>query len=186
MIKLFFLILIFFSVFTEAADISKTKLQEIRTLYYSSVENEEDLERLENMLIGMFPENVKRPGIITAYMAAAEAVKGKHAFWPITKLGYLRSAMDSLESVIKIYPDDLEIRFIRFSILHHLPKILGYSSETKEDAAVILDLLKNHKFGLLDNKIVIGIAEFIYRSGRISDENKNELVSLFPGMKTDE
>ncbi len=184
--KLFIVFFILFASSNLAAEISRDNLKSIRTMFYSSVEDEKYLSKLEDYLAQNFPANAVRPAIIRAYFAAIEAVKGKHAFWPFKKLSYLNKSMDSLEAVIKTEPSNLEVRFLRFSILHHLPGILGYSAETQGDAFAILTLLKRRDYSGLDQSIVTGIAEFLYRSGRISEENKKELVFLFPGMKTDE
>ncbi|MBI5807230.1 MAG: hypothetical protein HZA74_02405 [Ignavibacteriales bacterium] len=79
-------------------------------------------------------------------------------------------------------PDNLEIRFMRFSILHYVPSFLGYNSEKENDAAVIVKLLMRKDYSILDSEIQKGIAEFMINSKRLDDNSilslRNELTYL--------
>lgn len=151
----------------------------IRNHFYLSIEDENETERLIEYIHKKFRRDItKYEPIILAYYGALEALKGKHAFNPFTKLSHLNSAMEKIGESIKKEPYNLEIRFLRFSILHHLPSILGYSKERKEDAIIIYDLLLLKDYSMLEKGIQKGIVEFMIESERLSKKQVNELKKI--------
>lgn len=143
-------------------------LEFIRTNYYASVENEELVEVIEKYIERNFSaDKEKYPNLILAYIAALQSVKSKHAFWPLTKLEYFNESMELFSRVVSREPNSLEIRFLRFAILHHVPGILGHSAEKQEDANEIYKLLLKKDYSSIKEEIQIGIAEFLVRSERL-------------------
>ncbi len=107
-------------------------LNQIRKLFYEAVESEEKLEELENFFNKNFTDKafIYHP-ILLAYTGAIDALKAKHAFNPFTKFSRVLSSLNTLERAVNREPNNLEIRFIRFSILHNLPGFLGYGKERR-------------------------------------------------------
>lgn len=152
----------------------------IRTNYYSSVENEDLVEEIEKYIVKNFSSNQEQyPNLILAYMAALQSVKSKHAFWPLTKLEYFNKSMELFTTVVGKEPNSLEIRFLRFAILHHVPGILGHSSERQEDANTIVRLLLLKDYSSIKAEIQQGIAEFIIRSKRLLPFQEKRLTDNF-------
>jgi tetratricopeptide (TPR) repeat protein len=191
MMKLFLIIILFnLSLHAngkekEYARINPEVLETIRLNYYASVEDENFVEETEKLIAKHFSANSDNyPNLIMAYIAAFESVKSKHAFWPFTKLKYFNSSMEMFEKVIAKDPDNLEIRFLRYAILEHVPSFLGHSKERYEDAQVIYKQLLLNDYSHIKQDIQKGIAEFLLRSERLSKEQENILVrnfSLVPG-----
>ncbi|HOI30305.1 MAG TPA: hypothetical protein PLZ15_11175 [Melioribacteraceae bacterium] len=151
-------------------------LEYIRTNYYASVENEDLVEVIEKYIEKNFSaDKGKYPNLILAYVAALQSVKSKHAFWPLTKLEYFNESMDLFSRVVSREPNSLEIRFLRFAILHHVPGILGHSAEKQEDANEIFKLLLKKDYSSIKEEIQIGIAEFLVRSERL-DPSKEKIL----------
>lgn len=173
-----------FSIQAEAFVYFNTKtdtatLNYIRNQFYLSIEDENETEKLIEYIHKKFKRDItKYEPVILAYYGALEALKGKHAFNPFTKLSYLNSSMEKIGESIKKEPYNLEIRFLRFSILHHLPSILGYSKERKEDAIIIYDLLLLKDYSMLEKDIQKGIVEFMIESERLSKKQVNELRKI--------
>ena len=164
----------------EYARINPEILETIRLNYYASVENEEIVEETEKLISKHFSDDVdKYPNLISAYVAAFESVKSKHAFWPFTKLKYFNSSMEMFEKVIEKDPDNLEIRFLRYAILEHVPSFLGHSKEREEDAQIIYKELLKNDYSSIKPDIQKGIAEFLLRSERLNKEQENKLVLNF-------
>lgn len=159
-------------------------LEIIRNSYYASVEDENKLEKLEEFIRQNFSDSISQyPSIVLAYYGGVEALKAKHAFWPFEKLSYFNSSMDILKTAVAKEPENLEIRFIRFSILDHVPGILGYSEERETDKDEIVFLLYRKNYSELKESIQNGIVEYMLNSERLSKEQINILKKNFPGIQ---
>ncbi|MBU2492498.1 MAG: hypothetical protein KJ571_07700 [Bacteroidetes bacterium] len=149
-------------------------LEKIRFVYYEAVENENKIEELEKIIVNNYStDQTNYPSIILAYWGAVDALKAKHAFWPFTKLSLLNKSMELMGEALNKSPDDLEIRFMRFSILHFIPSILGYGEERDRDMEKITELIENNNTGSLDPSIQKGIIEFLIESGRLNIKQEN-------------
>lgn len=185
--KIFFLLLLFQGIIIASGkiksgsyEIDLYQIEFIRTNYYASVENEYLIAVIERFIDRHFSsDREKYPNIILAYIAALESVKSKHAFWPHVKLEYFNKSMDLFKKVISTEPNSLEIRFLRFAILHHVPGILGHSEERQEDAKYIVTLLLEKDYSSIKEDIQQGIAEFMYRSKRLSSSQEKLLLQNF-------
>lgn len=154
-------------------------LEKIRTTYYSGVENEDYIDSLKLIISKNFSDDqLSYPSIILAYSAGVEALKSKHAFWPFNKMSYLNSSMDLFQQAISKDPNNLEIRFMRYSILHYVPGILGYSEELEEDQKSILSLLKLNKSNNISEELRSGIISFLMETGRLSKAEINSLKTI--------
>lgn len=154
-------------------------MDNIRKVYYDAVEDENKIEDLSNLINNNFNSGkFDCPPIIIAYKAGIEALKSKHAFWPFTKLEKLNDSMEIFSEAVKLNPDNLEIRFMRFSILHYVPSFLGYTNEMNDDLNKITTLLAENITDGLDKFIIKGIIEFILASGRGNENQINFLNSL--------
>ncbi len=159
--------------------VSKDLIEKIRTTYYSGVENEDYVDSLQTLINTNFSENKKNyPTIVLAYSAGIEALKSKHAFWPFNKMSYLNSSMDLFAEALLQDPNNLEIRFMRFSILHYVPGILGYSKEREEDQKVIFNLLSQNTAQNIPFELKEGIISFLIDSGRLSDLEIKSLKNI--------
>jgi len=155
-------------------------LENIRTNYYASVEDEDKVEEIEKFISKHFSENKESyPNLILAYVAALESVKSKHAFWPFTKLSYFKKSMELFKQVVDNDPENLEIRFLRFTILHYVPAILGHSTERQTDADVIVRQLLKKDYSSINPEIQQGIAEFMIESKRLSNHQERLINSYF-------
>ena len=166
----FFNIVVLSSYLHAYTPVSAEDLQFLRVTYYSAVENEDDVETLSNFIVKKFgSDRTKYPPIILAYVGGIEALKSKHAFWITTKYSLLIKSMEIFEKAVEKDPNNLEIRFMRFSILHYVPSLLGYGKEREEDANEIFKLLMKKDFSLVNKEIQIGIFEFMISSERIDN-----------------
>ncbi|MDX2284627.1 MAG: hypothetical protein NW241_10710 [Bacteroidia bacterium] len=103
-----------------------------------------------------------------AYRAAASALRAHHAWNPVDKLRLLHDAMQTFEDAIRRAPDQVEIRFLRFAIEHHLPGFLDRLYHFDEDKAVMIEGLRQPgRFGLQDGHLQQFI-EFFESTGRFS------------------
>jgi hypothetical protein len=151
----------------------------VRHTFYEAVEDENKTYALEKFIISKFStDQSKYDPVILAYFGAVEALKGKHAFNPFSKLNHVIKALDIIEIAINREPMSLEIRFVRFSILHHLPGILGYNSEREEDLNIICRLLQEKNYSEVSTELQQGIIQFMIDSERLDDKQANELKKI--------
>jgi len=67
------------------------------------------------------------------YLAAYEILWAKHMGNPFSKLGQFKKGKKLLESVIIKYPDNIDLRFIRWSVQTHAPSFLNYNKDRLRD-----------------------------------------------------
>lgn len=162
-------------------------LSQIRKLFYEAVENEVKLEELENLFENKFSGKalIYNP-LLLAYSGAIEALKAKHAFNPFRKFNYVLSSLEILERAVKRDEHNLEIRFIRFSILHNLPGIFGYSKERKADMDEIVSQLSKKDYVKYDPKLQKYVIEFMLESERLNDAQIRQLKKLAVALASNE
>lgn len=166
---------------------STETLNQIRKLFYEAVESEEKLEELENFFYKNFTERalIYHP-ILLAYTGAIDALKAKHAFNPFTKFSKVISSLGILERAVSREPNNLEIRFIRFSILHNLPGFFGYSKERNEDISVIVAQLAKRDYVRYDPKLQKNVIEFMLDSERLNPPQTVQLKKLAVALASNE
>ncbi len=106
----------------------------------------------------------KKPPLIMAYFGALEALKAKNSWNPYNKVKFLNRSNTIVNQAVEASPNDLEIRFIRFSIQLNLPKFLGLSKDMQADKNQILQQLKQKHYGSADKVFVQNIIKFMVDS----------------------
>ncbi len=171
-------ILLFFS--NRAFPNTSKELEELRLSFYSAIEDDDNMQNFKAKLTTTFGEySPKTYPLGIAYWGVFQTLIAKHSFNPYTKLKELKNGLETIQQAINKDENNLEIRFLRFSVLHHIPDFLGYKDEKKEDAKKITELLKNQDYSLLDFKFQKGIAEFMIKSKRIDKDNIQKLTDMF-------
>ncbi len=155
----------------------------LRNGFYAAVEDEEKIDLLEQHIISRYSEDYASYNpLILAYYGGIQALKAKHAFNPVSKLSHLISGLNRLEEAVAKSPDNLEIRFMRFSILDHIPGFLGYTEERDADKDKICGLLIYKDYSSTGYEIQRGMAEYMLESGRLNEDQVKliqELISSY-------
>ncbi len=173
------IILLFASVELLANIDSLMEVEYIRSTFYEAIEEEKKLDELvEYLSLPDLEKRIAEEPILMAYFGMAEALKSKHAFWPFSKFSYFLDSMDILEVAVRMDPDNLEIRFLRFSVLHHVPGILGYSEEMEDDLKRILLLLEENDFREDEYDLINNVKDFLIYSERLTEEQLSKIRVL--------
>ena len=154
----FLLLLLLFPLSVLSSDLEK-----VRRTFYAAVE---DKSQAEKFLRQMKNEQGISP-VHLAYYGSAQTLMGKHAWNPYQKLAHLKSGMQVLSAASRKAPDDLEIRFLRFSIEHYLPSFLGMSKHLDEDRKKIVSLVQRRQYGGLNNEVLKNMLKFVVESDRL-------------------
>ncbi len=162
-------------------------LNDLRKIYYAGVEHEEYIDSLKNIIKHNFGnDKEKYPSLILAYSAGIEALKSKHAFLPFNKLSYLNESMEIFEEAVKREPNNLEIRFMRYSILYYVPGILGYDDVETEDLKAVYELLMQSDYSKIAYDIQKGMVEFVIQSEQLNQSEIENLLIKFGITLTNE
>ena len=109
-------------------------INEIRNLYEKSLKNEDDCQKLIDIL-----EPYKKDPLYLGYIGCATMMMAKHAFNPFSKLSYFKKGRIMLEDAIKTDDKNFELRFLRFIAQTNMPPFLGYNNSIEKDKKFILD-----------------------------------------------
>ena len=149
---------------------SQIDIHSLKKQFFNSLNSSENTDKLYNILL---KENTDKKPILKAYLGGVLALKAKHNSNPYYKLLYLKQGMKLMDDAIKIDENNVEIRFLRFSIGIKTPTMLGFSTHVVEDKNVIVKGLKNHKtIEQLGKSHVLFMVEDILRNGKCDNQEK--------------
>jgi hypothetical protein len=111
-------------------------IKNIRRDFNLAMDDEGKANQLFNQLTKLNPS---AGSLEYAYWGATEALLAKHAFNPFSKLNYVKRATEKLNKAIALNGNNIEIRYMRFSVESAMPTYLGYSKHVNEDKKVIID-----------------------------------------------
>lgn len=163
--NLFVILLITFSstLFAQASN-----MNQIREDYIASINNSEKADKLCNQL-----EDIKDPSaVIMAYLGSVQAIKAKHAWNPVSKMSYLSKGFETINKAVAKDPNQLEVRFLRFSLQYYVPSFLGYSKNLTNDKNKIVSILKNSHVSKLDvnEEILKNMVNFMIDSKKCNEQ----------------
>src|SRR6476661_2662441 len=141
--RLFFLLLIAFSI-TSSLFASEPSPEELKSLKANLVRALDD-SKLTDQLYSSLQNRKSDNPLLLACIGTLEALKAKHAWNPYNKFKFAGLSQQTLTKAVLKAPDNLEIRFMRFSIQHFLPSFLGFSKNLDEDKKMILKQLHQKK-----------------------------------------
>jgi hypothetical protein len=173
MVKALLLVLCFCTFSASAFMNPGLDIDVLRREYLQAVENE---KKTDELLATLTKENSQEP-LFIGYKAALEALKAKHAFNPYNKMTYLKKAQKTFEQAIGMSPEDVEVRFLRFSVQHYLPGFLGASKNLEEDKQVIVQHINQPG---LDKDVRTTVARFLIESKRCDAAEAQRLQAVLP------
>lgn len=106
----------------------------------------------------------KKPPLVLGYFGGLEALKAKDSWNPYKKIKLLIASHKTMEQAVNASPNDMEIKFLRFSIEFYLPGFLGLSKDMVSDKNMIIHQLKLKNYGSADKDYVKNIIKFMIDS----------------------
>ena len=117
-----------------------SEISSVRSTYIEAVEVSAKADALVKMT-GNYGNN----GVLMAYYGMGKALQAKHGWNPASRFALAKEAAVILNKAVSTAPQNLEVRFLRFSFESRAPAILGITSHTREDKAWIMSHLdKKH------------------------------------------
>ena len=152
------LFLIIFSINISIAN----DIKKIREDYIAAINDSKKADELCSELSA-----IKNPDpLILAYLGSVQAIRAKHAWNPVNKMSFLKQGFRTINLAIAKDPNQLEVRFLRFSLQYYVPSFLGYSKNIETDKNKIIDLLQKKELSSLkvDKKILKDMVNFMIDS----------------------
>lgn len=162
-------------------NINTSDIKYIRREFNLAIDNEEKANLLFQALAKSAPSS---NSLQYAYLGATEALLAKHSFNPLTKMNYVNSALNKLNSAVVQNKNDIEIRFMRFSVESELPRYLGMSKHLEEDKNVIIKGLLKGRTHAEHYSMYKVFANKLYQSKFCNKEEKILLWNLIDTFNT--
>ncbi len=141
----------------------------IRTKFHDAIDSPEVTAQLVQALDEKSSSDTNAmPDYVFAYYAALRGLQAKHDKNLIKKLQYLKEALTMLDEAVERAPDDLEVRFVRFSSLHHFPNLLGIGKKRGRDVDRLAAGLARRDYSVVDRKTQEEMIRFLIKSDRLS------------------
>ncbi|MFD1257390.1 hypothetical protein ACFQ3S_11330 [Mucilaginibacter terrae] len=121
--------------------------------------------------------------INVCYLGVVLALKAKHAWNPYYKVKYLNDAENTLQVAVNREPDNMEIRFMRFSIEHNVPGFLGYNKHLVTDREEMIKQLDRKHYTTADHEVVLTIIKFLLDSKRCTAQENEKLHKQLATLK---
>ena len=118
--------------------VAEDLLKGLRKCFHESVIDESKVDMFHEKVMA-----IEMPGAAEiAYQAASFALLAKKAWNPIEKIGHINRYAKLIAQAISAAPENIEIRFLRLSIDHNTPMVMGRHRNVRDDKTQILHLLK--------------------------------------------
>lgn len=141
--------MLFLTVLLMNISFKNSDLNEVRTSYNKAVLDKKLCEKMIEEL-----ELSKEKSVIAlAYLGAYQTIWANHVFNPLSKLATFKNGKNNIELAISKEPENVEIRYIRFSVQKNAPSFLRYNSHLKEDKDFLVKNKKNINSDVLQKNI---------------------------------
>ncbi len=162
-----------------SAELPKNNLAELRTLLFNSTQNEDSLDSLFALISILSKKtDINNNPLLLAYSGVGKALLAKYSFFPWDKLSYVDDGLQLLDNAVKFDSTNLEIRFLRFSVLSNIPSFLGYSSDADAEADVLYRMLKSSSYNE-DAELIKNVVQFLITSERLDKDKEKDLTLIF-------
>ncbi|HOW35049.1 MAG TPA: hypothetical protein PL155_01350 [Candidatus Omnitrophota bacterium] len=118
------------------------------------------------------------PAIVLSYYGATKGLEAKFSFNPAQKVSGLSLALKLLDKAVDKDPDDLEVRFVRFATLSHLPPFFGVGEKRLQDVNALYLSLVRKDYARVDLKTQLEMIEFLLRNGKLTKQQRSSLGNL--------
>jgi hypothetical protein len=160
--------IIFFLLFAATnityAQLSTQEIAVLKTNMVKAIEN----AKLTDSLFNKLDKLPNKTALITGYTGTLQGLKAKHSWNPYNKIKYVGRSLKTMQKAIDMDKENMEIRFMRFSIEFYTPSFLGFSKDLAEDKKEIVKHYQNQSFGMADKELIKNVAKFMIDSQKCS------------------
>jgi len=143
---------------------------EIRLLYQKAATDEKSCLKLISLLEAYDEQNNV---LCAGYKASAIIINAKYNLIPYTKFSLFSTGKKMLEKSIQADIQNIELRYLRFTIQTKIPKFLNYSDSIEKDKTYLLKSVTTLKDNMLKQLII----SFLLQSNSLTNAEKLSLKS---------
>ncbi len=172
-------VLLFFLCFIGiAADESVEELlKRAREKFHASLEDKKQIEPALKLFEQIAKEEPKHADRAAVYTGALFTLKGKHAFFPHTKLKWTKRGLAIMDKGLKKMPEDIEAIFIHGAVCYHLPFFFRRGDDAQGDFKKIIKLMPS-QMHTYPPELVVHIITFLLEKAKLTDAEKVHLRTL--------
>lgn len=116
--------------------------------------------------------------VVLAYKAVSEAIMAKHVWNPYMKMKHLQRSSEIFEQAVQLDTSNPEIRFLRFTVEHYVPRYLNMSKNLQDDKAKIIAGLQRHPKSGLSTEMARDIRDFMLTKDHCTEQEKQKLKNI--------
>ena len=150
------------------------RLPDLRAQYLEASQDSDAGKRFHQLMSGYEDNNP----VVLAYKAVSEAIMSKHVWNPYLKMKHLNKSTEIFEQAVKLDSQHPEIRFLRFTVEHYVPRYLNMSKNLEEDKAQIIAGLQRHPKSGLSAEMARNMRDFMLSKDHCTEQEKQKLKSL--------
>ncbi|WP_276496542.1 tetratricopeptide repeat protein [Pontibacter litorisediminis] len=172
--RLPFILLLFVIQVGLADNSARYNLSGLRAEYLEASKDKDAAERF-NKKMAQYEE---REPVVLAYKAASEAVMAKYVWNPYSKLKQIKTAAAIFEEAVALDPQHPEIRFLRFTVEHYVPRYLNLSPNLERDKKVMIRSLKAHPDSGVSTEFARTMRDFLLTKDHCTEAEKKVLRNI--------
>lgn len=158
---------------------SVLRRETLRQEFEKAQTNSQVADNLVKMLDTCQPEwQRKEFAVVAAYYGALKGLQAKYAVNPAKKIKCLNQSLSWLDKAVFYDSSDLEVRFVRFATLHHLPAFFGIGKKRYDDISDIVRQLGDEDFSQVDKNTQKKMIDFMVDSHRLTQEQVRAMEKL--------
>lgn len=119
--------------------LNNSDMNEVRTNFNLAVQDKNIWKKMMEKL----EQYNEKSSVYLAYLGGYQTIWANHVFNPLSKLATFKKGKNNIELAISKEPENVEIRYIRFSVQKNAPSFLGYNNNLKEDRDFLVKNKKN-------------------------------------------
>ena len=148
-------------------------IDEVRQRYQNALS---DSKTAETLFSDLNAQSSPQP-LILAYKGATRAVMAQYALSPASKLEYVREGSGWLDDAVIQDPNDMEIRYLRYTVERSMPAFLPYRTHLAQDSQRLTAALISGKHGLTP-EIADLVIRFLLKNAELEPAQRKKLESL--------
>jgi len=172
--SIFFLFLLVFLYSSAMADSTRYNVSQLRLQYLQASKEEAVAKQFHKK---MSDYNDDDP-LVLAYKAASEAVMAKYVWNPYSKLKQIKTANAIFADAVARDKDNAEIRFLRFTLEHYVPRYLNLSAHVVEDKEMIISSLQAYPASNLSEGLARTMRDFMLTKDHCTEAEKKILRNI--------
>ena len=152
-------------------------LEVARKQFYVAIEDEKQIEPTIALFKRIGQVEPKYTGRTQVYIGSLIALRGKHAFFPHTKLKWAKRGLALMDSGLQKSPNDIEALFIHGMSCYYLPFFFRRGDDAQRVFNRIIKLMPEERETYAP-KLIRNVVAFLLENAKLANDEKTYLQTL--------